>query len=175
MAGDDLKLETSFSNSNGATPYIAVAFAVLAIAGIVYVTTTDIAARLLPMDAQYLDVLVPTVADGSPPLSLQTLTQKADDKAKSLTVGGTVINRTESSISGLLAVIQVNDKFTLPAETVQVPIEPAELASKATGTFHATIMLGEKGLSGYVIQFKLPEDGPFVPHKDDHPVGPVLK
>ena len=54
-------------------------------------------------------------------------------------------------------------------------ILPAELASKATGTFHATIMLGEKGLSGYVIQFKLPEDGPFVPHKDDHPVGPVLK
>jgi hypothetical protein len=168
MAGNDLKLETSFSNSGGSFPYIAVAFAVLAIAGIVFVTATDIAARLLPMDVQYLAVLVPTVADGSPPLSLQTLTQKSDDKT--LTVDGTVMNRTESTITGLLAVIQVKDKFTLPGPSIEVAVEPAELASKATATFHAAITLGENGLSGYDIQFKLPDDGPFVPHKDDHPV-----
>jgi hypothetical protein len=172
MAGDDFKLETSFSNSRGSFPYIAVAFAVLAIAGIVFVTTTDIAARLLPMDAQYLGVLIPTVADGSPPLSLQTLTQKSDDKT--LTVDGTVMNRTESTITGLLAVIQVKDKFTLAGPSLEVAVEPAELASNASGKFHATIMLGENGLSGYDIQFKLPDDGPFVPHKDDHPIEPVL-
>jgi hypothetical protein len=123
------------------------------------------------MDAQYLDVLVPTVADGSPPLSLQTLTQKADDKT--LTVEGTVMNRTDSTITGLLAVVQVKDKFTLPGPSLEVAVEPAELASKATGKFQATITLGENGLSGYDLQFKLPDDGPFVPHKDDHPLEPA--
>ena len=119
MAGDDLKLEVSFSNSRGAFPYIAAAFAVLAIAGIVLVMTTDVAARLLPMDPAYLDVLIPTVADGSMPLSLRTLNQKADDKT--LTIDGTVMNRTEATIAGLLAVVQVKDKFSLPAR----PADPA--------------------------------------------------
>jgi hypothetical protein len=173
MAEPDLKLETSFSSSRGSFPYIAVGFAVLAIAGIVLVMTTDIAARLLPMDAQYLDVLVPTVSDGSPPLSLLTLTQNTDKKT--LTVDGSVMNRTDSTITGLLAVVQVKDKFTIPSQAVEIAVEPAELAPKGTGTFHTTIMLGENGLSGYDIQFKLPDGGPFVPHKDDHPIAPVLK
>jgi len=171
MAGDDLKLDVSFSSSRGAFPYIAAAFAVLGIAGIVVVMTTDVAARLLPMDATYLDALIPTVPDGSMPLSLQTLHQSADDKT--LTVDGTVMNRTESAITGLLAVVQVKDKFTLPGQTVEAPVEPAELVPKATGTFHTTIMLGESGLGGYDLQFKLPTDGPFVPHKDDHPLEPA--
>jgi hypothetical protein len=172
MDEPNLKLETSFSDSRGAFPYIAVAGAVLAIVGIVVVITTDVATRLLPMDPQYVNVLIPAVADGSPPLSLQTLTQKADDKT--LTIDGSVLNRTESTITGLLAVVQVKDKYTLPAETVEVPIEPAELESEAKGTFHTTIMLGDKGLSGYDIQFKLSNDGPLVPHKDDHPLEPTL-
>jgi hypothetical protein len=170
MDEPDLKLETSFSDSRGSLPYIAAAFAVLAITGIVLVMTTDIAARLLPMDAQYLNVLVPTVPDGSPALSLQTLTQKTD--GKSLTVDGTVMNRTESSIAGLLAVIQVKDKFTLPGEPVEVPIEPAELDAQEIGAFHTVIPIGGNGLGGYDIQFKLPDDGPFVPHKDEHPLQP---
>jgi len=168
MGKRDLKLETSFSSSRGALPYIAIAGALVALAGIVVVMTTDVAARLLPMDPRYVNVLVPTVADGSPPLSLQTLTQKSDNK--SLTVEGSVLNRTDSTISGLLAVVQVKDRYTLPGEIAQVPIEPAELESQVKGKFRATIMVGEKGLSGYDIQFKLPNDGPFVPHKDDHPL-----
>ena len=171
MAGDDLKLDISFSNSRGSFPYIAAAFAALAIVGIVVVSTTDVTSKLLPMDPAYANVLIPTVADGSMPLSLQTLNQKADDKT--LTVDGTVINRTASTITGLLAVIQVKDKFTLPGATVEVPVEPAELASMATGKFQTTITLGENGLGGYDLQFKLPNDGPFVPHKDDHPLEPV--
>ena len=83
------------------------------------------------------------------------------------------MNRTESTITGLLAVVQVKDKFTLPAQTVEVPVEPSELSSKATGKFHITVTPGENGLGGYDIQFKLPNDGPFVPHKDDHPLEPV--
>jgi hypothetical protein len=171
MAGDDLKLESRFSDSRGSFPYIAAAFAALAIVGIVIVTTTDVASKLLPMNDAYRDVLVPTTADGSMPLSLQTLNQKAD--SKTLTVEGTVMNRTESTIKGLLAVVQVKDRFTLPGPTVEVPIEPAELASKAIGKFQTTITLGDNGLSGYDVQFKLPNDGPFVPHKDEHPLEPV--
>ena len=168
MGTPDLKLDTSFCSARGAFPYIAAAVAVLVIAGIVAVMTTDIAARLLPMDPQYVGVLVPTTPDGSPPLSLQTLTQKLD--SKTLTVAGSVINRTEATINGLLAVILIKDKYTLPADTIEVPVEPAELPAKAKGTFHTTIMVGEKGVGGYDIQFKLPDDGPLVPHKDDHPL-----
>ncbi len=168
MGKPNLKLETSFSSSRGAFPYIAVAGAVLLIAGIVVVMTTDVAARLLPMDPSYVNVLIPAMPDGSPPLSLQTLTQKTDNKA--LTIDGRVLNRTDSTLTGLLAVVQVKDKFTLPADTVEVPIQPAELESQATGLFHTTIPIGDKGVAGYDIQFKLPGGGPFVPHKDDHPL-----
>jgi hypothetical protein len=171
MGEPNLKLETSFSSSRGAFPYIAVAVAVLVIAGIVAVMTTDVAARLLPMNPQYVNVLVPAAADGSAPLSLQTLTQKTDNKT--LTIDGSVMNRTDSTITGLLAVVQVKDKYTLPGETVEVPVEPAALESQATGTFHTVIAIGEKGLAGYDIQFKLPNDGPFVPHKDNHPLEPT--
>jgi hypothetical protein len=175
MAGEDLKLDTRFSDSRGAFPYIAAAFAVLALVAIVVIATTDVAARLLPTDPRYVDVLVPTVADGSPPLSLQTLNQKVD--GKTLAVDGTVINRTDSTLTGLLAVVQVRDKFTLPGQTVEVPVEPAELESKATGKFQTIVTIGENGVGGYDIQFKLPNDGPFVPHKDDHPLEltPVIK
>ncbi len=171
MDDPELKLDIRFSSSRGAFPYIAAAFAVMAIAAIVLIMTTDVAARLLPMDPSYQDVLVPTLADGSPPLSLQTLSQKADDKM--LEIEGTVMNRTESSIAGLLAVVQVNDRYTLAGPVVEVPVEPAELASQATGRFHTVITLGENGLGGYLLQFKLPNDGPFVPHEDDRPSEPV--
>lgn len=170
MDEPDLKLETRFSSSRGAFPYVAAAFAVAGILGIVLVMTTGVASRILPMNDRYLDSLVPTVADGSPPLALQTL---ATDE-KSLTIDGTVMNRTESTIAGLLAVIQVNDRYTLPAQMIEVPVEPAELASKAVGKFHTTIVPGENGFGGYTLQFKLSSAGPFVPHKDERSSEPVL-
>ena len=171
MGEPNLKLETSFSSSRGALPYIAVTGAVLLIAGIVIVMTTDVAARLLPMDPSYVNVMIPAMPDGSPPLSLQTLTQKLEPKT--WTIDGSVLNRTDSKITGLLAVVQVKDRYTLPADTVEVSVEPPELESQAKGMFHASIPVGEKGVAGYDIQFKLPGEGPFVPHKDDHPLEPT--
>ena len=173
MAQNDLKLETRFSKPSAAGKYTAVGLAVAVLIAIVVVTTTDVATRLLPMDEAYRDVLVPTVADGSQPLSLHTLNQKEDAKAGILAIDGVVMNRTESAISGLLAVVQVNDRFTLPAQTVEVPVEPAELPSMAEGKFQTTVMIGQHGLGGYVLQFKLPNEGPFVPHLDERPPAPA--
>jgi hypothetical protein len=173
MAGDDLKLETRFSGSRGAFPYVVVALAVLGILGIVVVTTTDVAARLLPMDENYRNVLVPTVADGSLPLSLKTLHHVEDKKARTLTLDGTVTNRTDAPIKGLLAVIQVKDRFTIVAQTVDVPVEPAELVSQGAGKFQTVITWGDNGMGGFDIQFKLSPDGPFVPHVDERPAEPT--
>jgi hypothetical protein len=114
-------------------------------------------------------VHAPAAADGSEALSLATLTHEEGLDHKTLSVEGTVMNRTEKSISGLEAEIVVNDKYTLPVQTLKVPVEPAELAAKATASFHANFVLGETGLGSYSVQFRLPKDGPYVPHKDEHP------
>ncbi len=132
---------------------------------------TGIGRDRLPYTDYFFAVRAPEAADGSEALSLQSLTYMEIDKTVSIT--GTVMNRTESPISGLLAVIAVTDKFTLPVQTVNVPVEPAELAPKAMGTFRTTVTLGENGFGGYTLQFRLPDDGPFVPHKDERPPEPL--
>jgi len=154
-------------------PYVVGGVALAAIVAIVLTMTTGLAERLLPMEDKYLAVLVPRAADGSEGLSLQTLNQTSDNKT-TLSVEGSVLNRTESTIAGLVAAVEVNDRFGLHAQTVNIPVEPAELASKAVGTFKTTVMLGENGLGGYTLQFRLGDDGPFVPHKDEHPSEPIL-
>jgi hypothetical protein len=168
MADKDLQFETRFSSSGGWGPLAAAIAGGVIIIGIIIVSTTDVASRLLPMEERYLDVLVPFAADGSEGLSLLTLTQKSDKT--SLLVEGSVMNRTESPISGLSAVIEFKDKFTLPAQTVNAAIEPPTLDPGATGTFQASATAGEHGLGGYSLQFRLTPDGPFVPHKDERPV-----
>jgi hypothetical protein len=169
MGEPDLKLDISFSKARGAFPVVAAAFAIVVIIGIVAVMTTDVAERILPMEEQYLYSVVPTMPDGSAPLALKTLANETDNKTFIL-VQGDVLNRSDQVLKGLLAVIQVNDRFTLPFQTVNVPVEPAELAGNGVGKFRAMVKLGENGLSGYVIQFKLGEDGPFIPHKSDRPI-----
>lgn len=88
---------------------------------------------------------------------------------KTLTIDGKVANRTNRVISGLVAVIIVNDRFTLPSQTVNVPLNPPDLPPQGAATFHTMITLDEKGLGGYNVQFRLPNDGPYVPHKDERP------
>jgi hypothetical protein len=36
-------------------------------------------------------------------------------------------------------------------------------------------MLGEHGLGSYSVLFRLPDEGPFVPHKDERPLEPTLE
>jgi hypothetical protein len=127
------------------------------------------------MDENYRNVFVPTMADGSHPLSLKTLQYKEDPRARTLTLEGTVMNRTDSTISGLLAVVQVKDRFTLVAQTVEVPVDPAELDSHAIGKFQTVVTYGENSLGGFDLQFKLPDDGPFVPNMDERPPEPALE
>ena len=166
MADDDLKLETTFTNARSLFPYIAAGVAVAGIALIVLSMTTGIGSWLLPMDDRYLTVLIPAAADGSPGLSLQAL--EDDAKPKTLSIRGTVLNRTPYPINGLQVVIDVKDRYTLPVATVTVPLDPVELLSQKSGTFQAIIGV-EKELGGYSVRFKLPDDGPFVPHLDERP------
>jgi hypothetical protein len=168
MANDEIKLETRFSRSRGLFPYVAgiVGIAVLAV---IVMVATGVGLDFLPY-GEYFAVHAPTAPDGSPALSLVML-HHADDE-KSLSVDGIVMNRTDSAITGLVAVISVTDRFTLPAQTVNVPVDPVELSPKGMGTFQTTVPLGENGLGGYSVQFRLPDEGPFVPHKDDRPPEP---
>jgi hypothetical protein len=168
MADDDIKFETRFSRSRGLFPYVAglLGAAVLVLA---FMYVTGIGRDRLPY-SEYFAVRAPSAADGSEALSLETLKTVSDDKMVS--IDGTVTNRTEAPISGLVAVIAVNDTFSLPVQTVNAPVDPADLGPKATGMFHAMVPLGEHGLGNYTINFRLPNEGPFVPHKDDRPAEP---
>ncbi|HZI51348.1 MAG TPA: hypothetical protein VFE29_05955 [Terriglobia bacterium] len=167
---DEFNLETRFSKSRGLTPYIAgVLGAVVLVLAFMYLT--GIGRDALPYSA-YFQRRAPTAADGSEALSLQTLTFKADEK--SISIEGTVGNRTDSEISGLQAVIAVSDKYSLPVQTVNAPVEPADLPSKGIGAFRTVVPLGEHGFGTLAIDFRLPDDGPFVPHKDERPLEPVV-
>ena len=168
MADDDIKFETRFSRSRGLFPYVAGILGA-AVAVLAFMYLTGIGRDRLPY-SEYFAVRAPTAADGSEALSLQTLKTTSDDKMVS--IEGALTNRTDSPISGLVAVIAVTDKFTLPVQTVNAPIDPIDLGPKATGMFRTTVTLGENGLGGYTINFRLPNDGPFVPHKDERPPEP---
>ena len=168
MADDDIKFETRFSRSRGLFPYVAgILGAVVLVLLFMYVT--GIGRDRLPY-SEYFARHAPMAADGSEALSLQTLMTISDDKMVS--IEGTVMNRTDAPISGLEAVIAVTDRFTLPVQTVTAAIDPVDLGPKATGMFHTMVPLKENGLGGYTINFRLPDEGPFVPHKDERPPEP---
>jgi hypothetical protein len=167
MAEDDFKLETRFRGNRGLFPYIAGILG-LAVVVLAFMYLTGIGRDALPYSS-YFAVRAPTAPDGSEALSLQSLKHVTDEKT-TIDIEGAVMNRTDDTISGLLAVITVVDKFTLPVETVNAPVEPAELGKNAVGTFHTTVMLKENGLGSYSVNFRLPDEGPFVPHKDERPV-----
>jgi len=167
MAGEQFELETRFSRSKGLFPYVLGALG-LGVLILLFMIVTGIGRDHLPF-SEVFAVHAPSAADGSEALSLMTNTHEESADGKSLSVEGTVVNRTEKTISGLMAEIVIIDKYTLPAETQKVPVEPADLAAKATGSFHANFTIGEKGLGSYSVQFRLANDGPYVPHKDETP------
>ena len=142
---------------------------IVAACGIVFIVltmTTNLAAHLLPMNDQYLQVLIPVAADGKEPLGLKSL--EHDIKDNSATVRGTVENRTDYAISGVVAVIEFQDTTTRFPQTVDAAVDPVDLGAKQTGSFTASVTLPQK-VAGYLIKFKLAPDGPFLPHKDDRP------
>jgi len=162
---DDLQFETRFSKSRGLFPYVLGAIGLVVVV-VLFMIITGIGRDRLPF-AELFAVHAPTAADGSQAISLQDLKQAQTET--SLSIEGTVANRTDRVISGLIAVITVNDRFTLPSQTVNVPLNPPDLQPKGTATFQTMITLDEKGLGGYNLQFRLPNEGPFVPHLDERP------
>ena len=166
--GDELNFETRFSKSRGTFPYIAgILGATVVVLAFMYLT--GIGREALPYSA-YFERRAPAAADGSEALSLQTL--KHTIEPTMATIEGTVMNRTEDAIADLEAMIAVADKFTLPVQTVNVPVEPAPLPPMGTGTFRTTVPLGENGFGSFSINFRLADNGPFVPHKDERPDAP---
>lgn len=161
---EEFHVDLSFSgqHKNRARP-IGIVAAVLIIVFIVATMATDVATRILPLTDDYLQALVPVAPDGGEPLSLQSLQQEINDKT--ITVSGTIANRTEYTISNVLAVFDMQETTTRFPQTVEVPVQPADLAPQAAGTFTASATLQEKP-AGYVVKFRL-ADGPFIPHKDD--------
>ena len=172
MAGEEFKIDTRFSSSRGVFPYV-LALLGLGVVVVIFMVVTGIGRDRLPYSDYFFAVRAPVAADGSEALALLTLAYK--EGGKSVTISGTVMNRTEKPIKGLLAVLAVTDKYTLPVQTVDVPIEPAELAAMAMGTFQTTVTLGEYGFGGYAVNFRLSDNGPFVPHKDERPPEPEPK
>src|SRR5215470_14192687 len=111
MAGEQFELETRFSRSRGLFPYVIGALG-LGVLVLLFMIITGIGRDRLPF-SEIFAVHAPTAADGSEALSLMTVTHEMSADEKSLSVEGTVVNRTERTISGLVAEIEIDDKFTL--------------------------------------------------------------
>ena len=144
----------------------------VAIVGILFIfatMTTNVAAHLLPMADEYLQAMIPTAPDGGEPIGLAMLDGKAD--GKSISVTGTVTNRTNEKISNLLAVVQMQETTGRFPQTVEVPVTPAELPPQGSGSFMAMGTLQEKA-AGYIIKFRL-KDGPYLQHKDERAANPA--
>lgn len=160
----EFHVDLSFSaEDTHKTFLIAAITAGVAILFIVLTMTTNLASHLLPMEDEYLQVLVPVAADGAEPLGLKSLEHEIVEKT--ITVRGTVQNRTDYNVSGIVAVVEMQDTTGRFAQTAEVSVEPVDLGPQQIGSFVASANLQEKP-AGYLIKFKL-ADGPFIPHKDD--------
>ena len=141
---------------------IATAAAAVIVIFIFATMTTNVAARVLPMSDEYLQALIPRAADGKQPLALKSLDQTILENTLSVT--GSVMNRTDYPISGLLAVLTATD-VKYGKKSIEVPLTPNEIPSQQTSSFEATLTLDAQP-SIYSLEFRVP-DGPVVPHLDD--------
>ena len=147
---------------------IGIAVAIIGIIFIISTMVTGVAARILPMSDEYLQAMVPTLPDGTEPLGLTSLMHDITDNT--LTVTGAIMNRADRPMSGITAVVQMQDTTGRFPQTIIVPIMPVDLQPQATGMFMAVATLQEKP-GGYILKFRF-ADGPFIPHKDDR--GPAI-
>lgn len=164
----DFNVDMTFTGRESRTRLIATVAAIAGVILIIVTMTTNFAASLLPMSDQYLLVMVPVAPDGSEPLGLTMLTHEINDK--SISVSGSVINRTTEPITDIVAVIEMQDTTGRFPQAAEVPLNPPDLQPQASGTFMTMATLEEKP-GGYIIKFRF-ADGPFIPHKDDR--GPAI-
>ena len=166
---NDFHIDLTFTGRD--TSYARPIAIVAAAAGIIFIIatmTTTVAARLLPMNDDYLQAMIPLAPDGAEGLALTSLSHEFNDK--SITVSGSVMNRSEKLVSNILAVVEMVDTTGRFPQTAEVPLMPPDLEPQATGTFMAMATLQEKP-GGYKVKFRF-ADGPFIPHKDDR--GPAI-
>ena len=167
----DFHIDMTFTGREAT--WVRPAAIVTAIAGIIFIIatmTTNVAASLLPMHDDYLQVMIPTGADGAEPLGLSMLTHEINEKT--ITVTGAVVNRSAEPVSSILAVVQMNDTTSRFPQTQEIPVMPEELQPQATAYFTAMATLQEKP-GGYLVKFKF-VDGPFIPHKDERSGAPAI-
>ena len=161
---DDFHVDLTFSGEDRRqTRLIAAVIATVAIIFIVATMTTNLATHLLPMDESYMQILVPVAPDGAEPLALKTLEHQIT--GNTISVRGTIVNRTEYAVSDIVAVVEMQDTTGRFPQTVEIPIQPRELPPQVDGEFMTTATLQQKP-AGYLVKFRL-ADGPFVPHKDE--------
>jgi hypothetical protein len=167
---DDLHLDLTFTAHDNQKLFLGVAAGVAAvlIIGILATMTTDVAARMLPMNDEYLQALLPRAADGKQPLALKELAQTIVENT--LSVRGSVMNRTDFPVSGLLAVITATD-VKYGKKVLEVPLDPPEIPTQEVAKFQADLVL-DAAPSIYSVEFRIP-DGPIVPHLDDRALTPV--
>ena len=168
---NEYQLDMTFTGRqrNLARP-IGIGVAIASVLFIFATMTTNVAAHLLPMSDDYLQAMIPSAPDGAEPLGLTMLSHEI--KEKTISVTGTITNRTNEKVSNVLAVVQMQDTTGRFPQTAEVPLSPAELAPQGTATFMTMATLQEKP-GGYIIKFRF-ADGPFIPHKDERGAAPTI-
>src|SRR3954470_10198563 len=131
---NDFHVDMSFTGreSNYAWP-IGIGVAIAGIIFIIATMTTSVAAKLLPMNDDYLQAMIPPAPDGAEPLGLTSLTHEINDKT--ISVSGSVMNRTNQQMSNLIVVVQMQDTTGRFPQTQEIPVMPTDLQPQAMGTF----------------------------------------
>jgi hypothetical protein len=162
---NEYQVDMTFTGRESNARLIGTVVAIAVIVFILATMTTNVAATLLPMNDDYLQAMVPIAPDGGEPISLTSLTHELDEKTISIT--GSIMNRTDQTISEIIAVVLIQDTTGRFPQTQEVPLMPRDLPPQGTGAFMAMATLQEKP-GGYTVKFRF-ADGPFIPHKDDRP------
>jgi hypothetical protein len=168
---EDFHIETTFTDRDaGYLRRVAIGVGIAGVLFVIATMTTNLASALLPMSDEYLQVMIPVPLDGGEPLSLTSLRHDIQDKT--ISVSGTILNRAEEPISDVIAVVELQDTTSRFPQRQEIPIVPAELPPQGTGEFTAIATLQEKP-GGYIVKFRF-ADGPFLPHKDERSLAPVI-
>jgi len=161
---DDLHLDLTFTGQRrDYSRAIGISVAAVLILFIVLTMTTSVASKILPMSDEYLLVMIPPAPDGAEPLALESLTYEVTEKT--ISVSGSVMNRTAQPMSNVLVVVEMQDTTGRFPQTLEVPIQPQDLPPQAAGTFMAMATLQENP-GAFIVKFRF-ADGPFIPHRDE--------
>lgn len=161
---DEFHLDLTFTGAKRIqTRQIGIGVAAALIFFIIITMTTSVASKILPMSDGYLLVMIPPAPDGGEALGLKSLMHEVNEKT--ISVSGTIMNRTAQPMSNVMAVVEMQDTTGRFPQTVEVPVQPQDLPPQGTGTFMTMATL-EQNPGAYIVKFRF-ADGPFIPHKDE--------